>query len=109
MEIAQVFNSPTISYSFKVTTCSRVDHALISHTHLPLTVMLSPKKVHTPSDMEREHTRVTTDVKPRPSLERTRSIFPEWVERSNSKNTQKRNNTILYQRHLIRTVLSIFA
>ena len=46
-------------------------------SHLPLTVMLSPKKVQIPSDMVREQMTVMTDVNPSPILERTRSILPE--------------------------------
>ena len=53
--------------------------------------MLSPKKVHIPSDIVNDDITVMTAVKPRPNFERTSSILPNNNNNNNNNNNDNNN------------------
>lgn len=50
---------------------------MVLETYPPLRVGVKPKSVHSPTDMSRELSTVTTAASARPHFDFTMSIFPE--------------------------------
>jgi len=66
---------------------------LVVETYPPFRVGVKPKSVHSPTDMSRELSTVTTAASARPHFDFTMSIFPEKTQSKLS--VTKRKKTIL--------------
>uniref|UniRef100_A0A8B9SRX7 Uncharacterized protein n=1 Tax=Anas platyrhynchos TaxID=8839 RepID=A0A8B9SRX7_ANAPL len=55
----------------------RIKRGLVLDTYPPLRVGVKPNSVHSPTDMSRELSTVTTAARARPHFDFTMSIFPE--------------------------------
>uniref|UniRef100_A0A8C4D8N6 Uncharacterized protein n=1 Tax=Dicentrarchus labrax TaxID=13489 RepID=A0A8C4D8N6_DICLA len=72
------------------------------HSYPPLSVGVSPNRVHSPTDMSRELRTVTTAARARPHFDFTMSILPEQPWHTNTRAHKGATGTSLDLWHILK-------